>query len=80
MSKTAYTKYFNNEISHLTFLSENYNISLSKTKYNQKQFIEKIISNKEILKNYLKVNNIKLKVIITDISNEFFYKAIFNLK
>jgi hypothetical protein len=80
MSKIAYNKYFNNEISHLSFLSENYKISLSKTKYTQKQFIEKIIFNKEILINYLKVNKNKLKIIIKDVSDEHFYKAIFILQ
>jgi hypothetical protein len=77
--KTAYNRFFNNDICLLTFLSENYKIVLNKNKYTEKQFIEKIIFNKRILKNYLSNNNIKLKIIIKDISNDYFYKAIFIL-
>jgi hypothetical protein len=77
MSKTAYTKYFNNQISHFSFLSENYKINMNKKIYTLKQFDEKILLHKEILINYFKVNNIKMKIKIQDLSDEYFFKAIF---
>jgi len=77
MSKTAYTKYFNNQISHFSFLSENYKINMNKKIYTLKQFDEKKLLHKEILFNYFKVNNIKMKIKIQDLSDEYFFKAIF---
>jgi hypothetical protein len=79
MSSSAYIKYFNNKISHLSFLSENYKIEMNKSKYSLSQFNDKIIFNKELLNNYIKVNKMKLKIIIKDSSNNYYYKADFIL-
>jgi hypothetical protein len=78
---TAYDRYFNNKIGLLTFLSENYRIRLNKKIHSENQFIEKILFNKNILKNYLLNNNMKsIKIIIKDISNENYYQAEFILQ
>jgi hypothetical protein len=77
---TAYHRYFNNKVGFLTFLSENYKINLNKKYYSEKQFMEKIKFNTDILKNYIYDNNLKLKIIIKDISNDNYFQAIFILQ
>lgn len=77
MNNTAYDKFFNNKICFLTFLSENYRIKMNKEKFTENQYIEKINFNKNILKNYLSNNKIKLKIIIKDISDDNYYQCIF---